>query len=117
VGKTNVVPCSKDSKKCSLVGVGIEQPIDNNIEIQNDVLSNKLESNGDSRLLVNGKITLLCTRFGDGANALYPTCIPFNAQFDNGKSSMEVGIECLYININKGMGNGVSATTKSLSNG
>jgi hypothetical protein len=43
VVKTNVVPCSKDFEKCSLVGVGIEQPIDNNIEIQDDVLSYKLE--------------------------------------------------------------------------
>ncbi len=43
VGKTNVVPCSKDSKKCSLVGARSEQPIDNNIEIKDDVLSCKLE--------------------------------------------------------------------------
>jgi len=30
---------------------------------------------------------------------------------------MEVGIECLYIETNKGVGNGVSATIESLSNG
>ncbi|CAM6025347.1 unnamed protein product [Sphagnum balticum] len=107
VGKTDVAPCSKDSEKCSLVGAGTEQPIDNNREIQDAVLSSKLESNGDSGLPANGKITLLFTGSRDGASA----------QPDNGKSSMEVGIECLHTETNKGVGNGVSAATESLSNG
>jgi lysine-specific demethylase 3 len=107
VGKTDVAPCSKDSEKCSLVGAGTEQPIDNNREIQDAVLSSKLESNGDSGLPANGKITLLFTGSRDGASA----------QPDNGKSSMEVGIECLHTETNKGVGNGVSAATEPLSNG
>ncbi len=105
VGKTHVVPYSKDFEKCSVVRVGIEQPIDNNIEIQDDVLSSKLESNGNSGLPTNGKITLLCTWSRDGVSALHPTCILFNAQLDNGKSLMEIGIECLNIETNKGVGN------------
>jgi hypothetical protein len=68
-------------------------------------------------LPANGKVTFLCTWSRDGASALHPTCIPFHAQLDDGKSLMEVGIECLYTKINKGVGNGVSATTESLSNG
>jgi lysine-specific demethylase 3 len=58
VGKTDVAPCSKDSEKCSLVGAGTEQPIDNNREIQDAVLSSKLESNGDSGLPANATESL-----------------------------------------------------------
>ncbi len=59
MGKIDAALCSKDSEKCSLVGVGTKQPIDNNKEMQDVVLSSNLESNGDNGLLVNGNITFL----------------------------------------------------------